>query len=62
MEHFVVISTALLVFSLIAWRLIKGIDYIDKNYPKYKGKDLFNKKLTHEKKTRKRRKAKKSSN
>lgn len=62
MEHFIVICTTLVVSSLIGWRLIRGIDYMDRNYPNYKGEDLFEEKLPNEKKTNKRRKKKKSSN
>lgn len=30
-----------LITALIATRLVQGIDYMDKNYPNYKGHDLF---------------------
>ena len=35
------IVSIFVINSLIAWRWVKGIDYMDKNYPDYKGDDLF---------------------
>lgn len=37
----VAIAIILLISGLIAWRWIKGIDYMDKHHPDYKGDDLF---------------------
>lgn len=37
----VVIAIILLISGLIAWRWVKGIDYMDKHHPDYKGDDLF---------------------
>lgn len=31
----------LLISGLIAWRWVKGIDYMMENHPDYKGDDLF---------------------
>lgn len=41
---FVIISVTL-ASILIAWRLVKGIDYMKENYPDYKGEDLFDEDL-----------------
>ena len=35
----IIILTILLV--PIVWRWVVGIEYMDKNYPEYKGEDLF---------------------
>lgn len=35
------IVSLFVITSLIAWIWVKGIDYMDKNYPDYKGEDLF---------------------
>lgn len=37
----IVIIIILLISGLIAWRWVKGIDYMHKNHPNYKGEDLF---------------------
>lgn len=36
-----VIVITLTISSVIAWRMVKGLDYMQKNYPDYKGEDLF---------------------
>ena len=36
-----VIGIILTISSVIAWRWVKGIDYMHKNHPDYKGEDLF---------------------
>ena len=43
----------------ILW--VNGIDYMDKNYPDYKGEDLFDEDKKDEKKTKQRRKTKASN-
>jgi hypothetical protein len=35
-----IISVAILV--LIAWLWVRGIDYMEKNHPDYKGEDFLN--------------------
>lgn len=35
------IVSLFVITSLIAWRWVKGIDYMHKNHPDYKGEDLF---------------------
>ena len=37
----IAIISIILASSVIAWRWIKGIDYMKKNHPDYKGYDLF---------------------
>jgi hypothetical protein len=41
MEMVLVIGIILTISSVIAWRMLKGLDYMQKNYPDYKGEDLF---------------------
>jgi hypothetical protein len=50
MELAIIIGMAILssVFLAVLW--IKGIDYMQDNYPDYKGEDLFDENLTTEKK------------
>jgi hypothetical protein len=50
MELAIIIGMAILssVFLAVLW--IKGIDYMQDNYPDYKGEDLFDEDLTTEKK------------
>jgi hypothetical protein len=43
----------------ILW--VNGIDYMDKNYPDYKGEDLFDEDKKDEKETKQRRKTKASN-
>jgi hypothetical protein len=51
MELAIIIGMAILssVFLAVLW--IKGIDYMQENYPDYEGEDLFDEDLTTEKKT-----------
>lgn len=37
----VAIVSIVLASAVIAWRWIKGIDYMQENHPDYKGYDLF---------------------
>jgi hypothetical protein len=50
MELVIIIGMAILssVFLAVLW--IKGIDYMQENYPDYEGEDLFDEDLTTEKK------------
>jgi hypothetical protein len=50
MELAIIIGMAILssVFLAVLW--IKGIDYMQENYPDYEGEDLFDEDLTTEKK------------
>jgi hypothetical protein len=31
-----------LIIGLLAWLWVRGIDYMKKNHPNYKGEDFFN--------------------
>jgi hypothetical protein len=37
----IVIAIILIISGLIAWRLVKGIDYMDKHHKGYNGDDFF---------------------
>ena len=37
----IVIGIVVVISSLIAWRWVKGIDYMHKNHPNYKGEDFL---------------------
>jgi hypothetical protein len=37
----IVIISMVLAMGVISWRWVKGIDYMHKNHPDYKGNDLF---------------------
>jgi hypothetical protein len=37
----IAIISIVLASAVIAWRWIKGIDYMQENHPDYKGYDLF---------------------
>ena len=41
MGMFIVIVIIFLVTIPIVWSWVKGIDYMHKNHPDYKGNDLF---------------------
>jgi hypothetical protein len=41
MEHLIVISIIILILAPICYLWVRGIDYMQKNYPDYKGDDLF---------------------
>lgn len=41
METAIAIGSLFVIMSLLAWRWVKGIEYMNKNYPDYKGEDLF---------------------
>lgn len=41
MGMFVVIVIIFLVTTPIVWSWVKGIDYMHKNHPDYKGNDIF---------------------
>jgi hypothetical protein len=43
MEHLIVISIIILILAPICYLWVKGIDYMHKNHPDYKGEDLFGK-------------------
>ncbi len=37
-----VLFIVLPISAIIAWRWVKGIDYMQKNHPNYKGEDFLN--------------------
>ena len=39
---FVVYAVMFIVVAFISWRWVKGIDYMQKNHPDYKGEDFLN--------------------
>jgi hypothetical protein len=40
---YVIVFGIIIIFSaLIAWRMVVGIDYMQKNHPDYKGEDFLN--------------------
>ena len=41
MEIVLGIGIIITITSIIAWRMVKGLDYMQKNHPDYKGEDLF---------------------
>lgn len=41
MELIISIFFLVLIFVIIATQWVKGIDYMEKNHPNYKGEDLF---------------------
>jgi hypothetical protein len=41
MENLVVILIVLCISSIISFFWVRGIDYMHKNHPDYKGEDLF---------------------
>ena len=41
MEYIPIFGLMILVIGFISWRWVVGIDYMQKNYPDYKGDDLF---------------------
>jgi len=41
MSHLIVILIILLITTLIAYLWIRGIDYMQKNHPDYKGEDFL---------------------
>jgi len=42
MSYLIVILIILLITTPIAYLWIRGIDYMNKNYPDYKGEDFLN--------------------
>lgn len=42
MEHLIVIGLILLIIAPIAYLWVRGIDYMQKNHPDYKGEDFLN--------------------
>jgi len=42
MEHLIVIGVIAVVTGLISWLWVRGIDYMHKNHPDYKGEDFLN--------------------
>jgi hypothetical protein len=62
MELAIIIGMAILssVFLAVLW--IKGIDYMQENYPDYEGEDLFDEDLTTEKKPTKKNEKNKRTN
>ena len=55
----IIIVSVVSITMGILW--VNGIDYMDKNYPDYKGEDLFDEDKKDEKKTKQRRKTKASN-
>lgn len=45
----IVIGIVSIISSVIAWRMVKGLDYMHKNHSDYKGEDLFDEDLKDEK-------------
>jgi hypothetical protein len=43
MEYIPVFALMFIVVALISWSWVRGIDYMNKNHPDYKGDDLFGK-------------------
>jgi hypothetical protein len=43
MEYIPVFALMFIVVGLISWSWVRGIDYMSKNHPDYKGDDLFGK-------------------
>ena len=41
MEYIPVFALMFIVVALISWSWVRGIDYMSKNHPDYKGDDLF---------------------
>lgn len=41
MEYALVYGIMFFVVALISWQWVRGIDYMHKNFPNYKGDDLF---------------------
>jgi hypothetical protein len=41
MGYILVYGIMFIVVALISWQWVKGIDYMQKNHPDYKGEDLF---------------------
>ena len=52
MELVISIFVCVLVSVFIGIQWVNGIDYMDKNHPDYKGKDLFDEDKKDEKKTK----------
>ncbi len=42
MGYFVAIGIILLIVSIVSILWVRGIDYIHKNHPEYKGEDFLN--------------------
>jgi len=42
MEYFLIFGIMFIVIGFISWRWVVGIDYMQKNYPDYKGDDFLN--------------------
>jgi hypothetical protein len=42
MEYALVFGIMFLVVGLISWTWVRGIDYMMKNHPDYKGEDFLN--------------------
>lgn len=40
-EMLISISIIIVISSIISYFWVRGINYMDKNYPDYKGNDLF---------------------
>ena len=38
----VLFGSSIILLVWIAWNWVRGIDYMQKNHPDYKGEDLFN--------------------
>lgn len=42
MEYAPVFGLMFIVVALISWQWVRGIDYMQKNHPDYKGEDFLN--------------------
>ena len=42
MEYVIVFGIIIIFSGLVAWRIVVGIDYMQKNHPDYKGDDFLN--------------------
>lgn len=42
MKHLFVIGIIILIITLIVYLWVRGIDYMSKNHPDYKGEDFLN--------------------
>jgi len=42
MEYILIYGIMFIVVAIISWQWVKGIDYMQKNHPDYKGDDFLN--------------------
>ena len=45
----ILFGSGIILFIWLAWNWVKGIDYMQKNHPDYKGEDLFDEDLKDKK-------------